>query len=125
MSNEEIMTKLDKIIELLSQTVTKEFGETKFEPEPKDFYLGEKGFVAIEPKEKPTGETSVDETVTGKVALITDKAVLIGDGDKVAWFPKSVITNLDKIVLKKDTIVELIIQDWFKYKIEWKVDTNG
>ena len=73
----------------------------------------------VEPK--PTGETSVEETVTGKVVLVTDKAVLIGNADRVAWFPKSVILNLDKIALKQGEIVELKIVDWFKYKIEWKV----
>ncbi len=75
--------------------------------------------------EKPTGETSVQETVTGKVTLVTDKAVLIGNADRVAWFPKSVIENLDKIVLEKDKTVELVIKDWFKYKIEWKVPQSG
>lgn len=79
--------------------------------------------VNIEEQEKqaPKGETTLQETVTGTVTLITDKAVLIGNKDRVAWFPKSVIINLDKIVLEKDKIVELKIVDWFKYKIEWKV----
>jgi len=70
---------------------------------------------------EPKGETTVEETVTGKVVLITDKAVLIGNADRVAWFPKSVIINLDKIALKQGETVELKIVDWFKYKIEWKV----
>ena len=74
-------------------------------------------------KVDPKGETTVEETVTGKVVLVTDKAVLIGNADRVAWFPKSVIENLDKIVLDKDKIVELKIKEWFKYKIEWKVPT--
>ena len=69
----------------------------------------------------PKGETTVEETVMGKVVLVTDKAVLIGNADRVAWFPKSVIENLDKIVLDKDKIVELKIKEWFKYKIVWKV----
>ena len=69
----------------------------------------------------PKGETTVQETVTGKVVIVTEKAVLIGVADRVAWFPKSVIENLDKIVLDKDKQAELIIKDWFKYKIEWKV----
>ena len=70
---------------------------------------------------KSTGETSVEETRTGKVVLVTDKAVLIGNADRVAWFPKSVILNLDKIALKQGEVVELKIVDWFKYRIEWKV----
>ena len=70
---------------------------------------------------EPKGETTVEEIVTGKVVLVTDKAVLIGNTDRVAWFPKSVILNLDKIVLDKDKTVELKIVDWFKYKIEWRV----
>lgn len=82
--------------------------------------------VNIEEQEKqtPKGETTVEETVTGNVVLVTDKAVLIGNADRVAWFPKSVIMNLDKIVLDKDKHVELKIVDWFKYKIEWKVPTQ-
>ncbi len=72
-------------------------------------------------EDKKKGETTVQETVTGKVVLITDKAVLIGNADRVAWFPKSVIINLDKIALKQGEIVDLKIVDWFKYKIEWKV----
>jgi len=75
-------------------------------------------------KQAPKGETSVQETVTGKVVLVTDRAVLIGAGDRVAWFPKSVIENLDKIVLEKDKQVELVVKEWFKYKIEWKVPTQ-
>ena len=75
-------------------------------------------------KQAPKGETTVEETVTGKVVIVSDKAVLIGNKDRVAWFPKSVIENLDKIVLEKDKIVELKIKDWFKYKIEWKVPTQ-
>ena len=75
-------------------------------------------------KQAPKGETTVEETVTGKVILVTDKAVLIGNADRVAWFPKSVIINLDKIALKQGEIVELKIVDWFKYKIEWKVPTQ-
>ena len=59
--------------------------------------------------------------MTGKVVIISDKAVLIGNKDRVAWFPKSVIINLDKIALEQGKIVELKIVDWFKYKIEWKV----
>ena len=74
-------------------------------------------------EQAPKGETTIEETVTGKVTLVTDKAVLIGNADRVAWFPKSVILNLDKIVLDKDKTVELKIADWFKYKIEWKVPT--
>lgn len=70
---------------------------------------------------KPTGDTTVEETVKGKIALVTDKAVLIGNADRVAWFPKSVIENLDKIALKQGEIVELKVKEWFKYKIEWKV----
>ena len=70
---------------------------------------------------EPKGETTVQEIVKGTVVLVTDKAVLIGNADRVAWFPKSVIENLDKIVLDKDKIVELKIKDWFKYKIVWKV----
>ena len=72
----------------------------------------------------PKGETTVKETVTGKVVLITDLAVLIGNADRVAWFPKSVILNLDKIALKQGEQVELKIVKWFKYKIEWKVPTQ-
>ena len=72
-------------------------------------------------KQAPKGETTVQEIVKGTVVLVTDKAVLIGNADRVAWFPKSVIENLDKIVLDKDKIVELKIKDWFKYKIVWKV----
>ncbi len=75
-------------------------------------------------EDKPQGETTVEETVTGKVVLITDLAVLIGNKDRVAWFPKSVILNLDKIVLKQGKPVDLKIVDWFKYKIEWKVPTQ-
>ena len=70
------------------------------------------------------GETTVQETVTGKVVVVTKDAVLIGNADRVAWFPKSVILNLNKIVLDKDKTVELKIVDWFKYKIEWKVPTQ-
>ena len=70
---------------------------------------------------KTKRETTVQEIVKGTVVLVTDKAVLIGNADRVAWFPKSVIENLDKIVLDKDKIVELKIKDWFKYKIVWKV----
>ena len=83
--------------------------------------------VSIKEQEEqaPKGETSVEETVTGKVVHITDDAVLIGVGDRVAWFPKSTITNLDKIVLEKGKTLELKIVDWFKYKIEWKVPQNG
>lgn len=73
---------------------------------------------------EPKGETTVEETITGKVVIISDKAVLIGNKDRVAWFPKSVIINLDKIALKQGEIVELKIVDWFKYKIEWKVPTQ-
>lgn len=72
-------------------------------------------------EDKTKGETTVEETVTGKVVLVTDLAVLIGNADRVAWFPKSVIVNLDKIALKQGEIVELKIVDWFKYKIEWRV----
>jgi len=78
----------------------------------------------IEKIPEPKGETTVQETVTGKVTLVTDKAVLIGNADRVAWFPKSVILNLDKIALKQGETVELKIVDWFKYKIEWKVPTQ-
>jgi hypothetical protein len=74
-------------------------------------------------KVDPKGETTVEETVTGKVVIVSDKAVLIGNNDRVAWFPKSTILNLDKIVLEQGKIVELKIVDWFKYKIEWKVPT--
>ena len=70
---------------------------------------------------EPKGETTVEETVKGTVVLVTDKAVLIGNADRVAWFPKSVILNLDQIALKQGETVELKIKDWFKYKIEWKV----
>ena len=75
-------------------------------------------------KQAPKGETTVQETVTGKVVHITTDAVLIGNADRVAWFPKSVILNLDKIALKQGETVELKIVDWFKYKIEWKVPTQ-
>ena len=70
----------------------------------------------------PKGETTVQEIVTGIVKIVTEKAVLIGVGNRVAWFPKATILNLDKIVLEKDTTVELKIVEWFKYKIEWKVN---
>lgn len=75
----------------------------------------------ISPKRiKPQRETSVEETVCGTIQLVTDKAVLIGDGERVAWFPKSVIMNLDQIVLEQNTYVEFKVVEWFKYKIEWK-----
>ena len=85
----------------------------------KEIELGKK--ISEEAEKSLKGETTVEETVTGKVVLVTDKAVLIGNADRVAWFPKSVILYLDKIVLDKDTTVELKIVDWFKYKIEWRV----
>ena len=74
--------------------------------------------------ESSKGETTVEETVTGKVVLVTDLAVLIGNADRVAWFPKSTILNLDKIALKQGETVKMIVTDWFKYKIEWKVPTQ-
>ena len=78
----------------------------------------------VDLEEKPKGDTTVSETVTGKVVIVSDKAVLIGNADRVAWFPKSVIENLDKVVLEQGETVELKIKDWFKYKIEWKVPTQ-
>lgn len=75
-------------------------------------------------EDKPTGETSTEEIVKGIVANLTEKAVLIKVGNRVAWFPKSVITNLDKVVLEPNKIAEIIIKEWFKYKIEWKVPTQ-
>ena len=111
------------IYKLLSEAskdrVIREFrpeGETGIKSEHVSGVNLEKEIPALE-----KGETTVEETVTGKVVLVTDKAVLIGVGDRVAWFPKSIILNLDKIVLDKDKTVELKIVDWFKYKIEWKV----
>ena len=89
----------------------------------KEIAKAEKIVDEIIEKVEPKRETTVEETVTGKVVLVTDLAVLIGNADRVAWFPKSVILNLDKIVLDKDKEVELKIVDWFKYKIEWKVPT--
>lgn len=83
--------------------------EQKFEDDPEMTPLG------------PKGKTTIEETVTGKIVLVTDLAVLLGNADRVAWFPKSVILNLDKIALKQGETVELKIKDWFKYKIEWKV----
>ena len=88
--------------------------------------LSEKSKKTVEKdiKIEPKGDTVIEEIITGIVSLVTDKAVLIQVADRVAWFPKSVILNLDKIVLEKDTTVELKIVDWFKYKIEWKVPTQ-
>ena len=68
----------------------------------------------------PKGETSVQETIKGKAGVVTDKAVLMIVGKKGAWFPKSVIENLDKVVLEQGKMVEFTIAEWFKYKVKWE-----
>ena len=71
-------------------------------------------------KELVEETTTVAETITGTVQIVTEKAIKIIVGTKYAWIPKKCIKNLDKIALEQDHIAEIIPLDWFKEKIEWK-----
>ena len=62
-------------------------------------------------------ETEFDCTI----ANVTDKAVKAIVGNRYAWIPKKCIKNLDKIVLVEGKKANLIVQDWFINKVEWRV----
>ena len=56
-----------------------------------------------------------------KIGIVTEKAVgiLNSDASKIAWIPKKAIKNLDKIVVIQGLTPEIIVHDWFAYKVKW------
>ena len=98
--------KLDKIIELLSER-SKEVLEEEITSE-------HVSGVNLE------DNTVVSESIKGMVSVVTAKAVKVIVGKNYAWIPKKCVKNLDKIVLEEGKIPEIVLQDWFKEKIEWK-----
>ena len=58
--------------------------------------------------------------ITGKIGILTEKAVQISVGDQFAWIPKKAVKNLNRIVLNQGGDAKLEIVDWFIEKVEWK-----
>ena len=58
--------------------------------------------------------------ITGKIGILTEKAVQIIVGDQFAWIPKKAVKNLNRIVLNQGGDAKLEIVDWFIEKVEWK-----
>lgn len=72
-------------------------------------------------KELAKNGTTVVESITGIIRLITDKAIQIVVGVKGSWIPKSAIENLDKIALAQGEEATIKIKAWFTEKVKWAV----
>ena len=74
------------------------------------------------PKKESTknGKVTSNALITGKVGILTEKAVQIIVGKQFAWIPKKAIKNLDRLVLNQGGDAKLEITDWFIEKVEWK-----
>ena len=66
------------------------------------------------------GKVTSNALITGKVGILTEKAVQIIVGKQFAWIPKKAIKNLNRIVLNQGGDAKLEIVDWFIEKVEWK-----
>ena len=73
-------------------------------------------------KESKTKNVKVTSNalITGKIGILTEKAVQIIVGDQFAWIPKKAVKNLNRIVLNQGGDAKLEIVDWFIEKVEWK-----
>ena len=80
-----------------------------------------------DPLQTPKGESKIKNVkvtsnalITGKIGILTEKAVQIIVGDQFAWIPKKAVKNLNRIVLNQGGDAKLEIVDWFMEKVEWK-----
>ena len=95
----------------------------------KDIDSRHSGETYIKPKEVVSEHVSgvnlenlmVQTSYICKIGIVTEKAVgiLNSDASKIAWIPKKAIKNLDKIVVIQGLTPEIIVHDWFAYKVKW------
>ena len=112
----EIIQMIDTIDKKLEKLI---LARAYFQSEPAPTLIGIPD-TPVKKESKTKTKVISNALITGKIGILTEKAVQIIVGDQFAWIPKKAVKNLNRIVLNQGGDAKLEIVDWFIEKVEWK-----